>query len=107
MFSMEVIIILTLVVSISTGSIYGYKTIKSPKPIKILRMMNYYQPGFTFVPYIYAQMFFNFNALNSPFYIVFTFVSIIYLIASYRVNAKIKSNAMALYPEAFLPEISN
>ena len=80
---------------------------KSAKPSKTLRMLNYYQPGFAFALYFYAQFYLNFNTATSGLYIAFTFVSIIYLVASYRVNEKIKDNAIALYPEAFTSEISN
>lgn len=107
--SMEVVVIITFVVSVSYFSICAYKTIKSPKSLKKLRMLNYYQPAFTFIPFIYSQLFFNINLniVSSESYIVFTFLTVIYLIASYRVNAKIKSNAIALYPEAFSPSVTN
>ena len=106
MFSMKIVLITTLVISLILGTIFLRKVYKSPKPDKSLRMLNYYQPGFTFLPYFYSQLYLNFNTVSSVLYIAITFLSIIYLMASFRVNSKIKSNAMALYPEAFNPIVS-
>jgi hypothetical protein len=107
LFSMKIVLITTLVLSLFLWTIYLWRVFKSPKPGKALMMLNYYQPGFAIAPYFYSQFYLNFNTVSSGFFISFTFFSIIYLVASYRVNAKIKSNAMALYPEAFAPKVSD
>ena len=107
LFSLKTVLISTLISSLILWSVYLWRIFKSPKPNKTLRMLNYYQPGFTFAPYFYSQFYLNFNTATSGLYIVFTFFSIIYLVASYRVNSKIKANAISLYPEAFAPKASD
>ena len=107
LFSMKTVLIITVVISLILWTIYVWRIFKSPKPHKTLRMLNYYQPEFTFAPYFYSQFYLNFNAVSSSLFITLTFWSIIYLVASYRVNARIKANAMTLYPEAFAPKLSD
>lgn len=107
LFSMEIVLISSLIVSIILGTFYIRKVFKSPKPNKNLRMLNYYKPGFEIFLYIYAHLYININTVSSAAFIVISFLSVIYLVASYKVNAKIKSNAISLYPEAFAPSVSN
>lgn len=85
--------------------LYFVRLARAPKPDKTLRMLNYYRPGLHIFPFIYLQFYINFqSAITASFFTIFTFLSVIYLVASYKVNTKIRSNAMALYPEAFSPE---
>lgn len=88
--------------------LYLVKLARTPKPAKTLRMLNYYQPGFHMFPFIYVQFYINFQSvITASGFIIFTFLSVIYLVATYKVNTKIRSNAMALYPEAFKPSVSS
>ena len=101
LFSIKTILISTLLISLTLLPLYLWRLFKQTKPKKALRMLTFYKPGLELIPYIYAQLLLNLNEISSTGYIIASFVSFIYVVASYKVNAKIKNNAMALYPEVF------
>lgn len=73
------------------------------KPKKQLLIMQYYYPGIaSFWSYFYLQYLINFHNHNSLFFILINFVGIIFLVSSYQLNEKLKTEAMRLYPEVFV-----
>ena len=107
LFSIESILFSTLVISLTLLPIYLRNLFKQVKPSKDLKMLTYYRPGLEMIAYIYAQLFLNINSISSIGYISISFLSFIYIIASYKVNSKIRYNAMALYPEVFATKVSD
>ena len=101
LFTIKTILISTLLISLILLPIYLWKLFKERKPKRDLRMLIFYKPGLELIPYIYAQLLLNLNEISSTGYILASFVSFIFIVAFYKVNAKIKSNARALYPEVF------
>lgn len=78
-----------------------------PKPAKPLRMFSGNIPYLAFLPYGYAQILIQLHdadasAASRWVFVLFTFFSVLYLIANYRIFIKMRSKAQALYPEAFL-----
>ena len=101
LFSIKTILISTLLLSLALLPFYLRRLFKERKPKRDLRMLSFYKPGLELIPYLYVQLLLNLNEISSTGYILASFVIFIYVVASYKVNEKIKSNARALYPEVF------
>ena len=106
-FIVKTILIVTLLISLILLPFYLRTLFKQIKPKKSLRILAYYKPGLELIPYIYVQLVLHLNWISGTAYVLISFFSFIFVVASYKVNAKIKSNALELYPEAFVLEISN
>ncbi len=75
---------------------------KYRKPKKQLMIMQYYTPGIASIwCYFYLQYLINFYSHHTFFFILINFVGIIFIMASYQLNIKLKAEAMRLYPEVF------
>ena len=81
-------------------NIFTFK--KYRKPQKTLLMMQYYSPGIaSWWSYLYIQFLVQFENTNPLYFTIINFLGIIFLVASWQLNQKLKTKAMKLYPEAF------
>lgn len=92
---------LTSLIAVIILSIYSFKENRIGNPKRKLRMMFYYRPGTIFL-FIYLQTLAQLNLINPLFFTIASSFAIIFFIASQRLNGKVKSKALELYPEAFV-----
>ena len=92
---------LFFIIGVTTYTIHSIKKLKVVNSQKKLRMMVYFQPGTVFL-YVYLQVLAQVNLIDPLFFTLGTSLGVISIIASIRLNEKVKSNAMKLYPEAFV-----